>query len=400
MNKIFESIRKLFAAFKRQGPNTAPAGQAASSAAPRPKADRFTLVSWGITWLIVITSLGFAYWRTQVNGLAEASRPQPTARPNEDQPDIPLPTQASISAGYGGIERELNLKTNIPERPRYEAVTYRVSVGDAMFSIAKDFNIKPETILYSNGDVLEDNPHNLRPGMELLIPPVDGLYYEWQEGDTLETVAVEFEADVNQDDQIDGTDTQLLMEAILAFPGNDLDLTDPEIKPGTYVMIPGGQRELVDWTKFIPTIGRSNTGSTGTSDFGSNACGGGPVGSGFVWPTQGPHTISGSGYGPGHLGIDITGNTGDPVIASSSGVVTMAQGGYNYGYGNVVQIDHGNGYVTVYAHLDTIGVSPCSSVFAGQFIGTVGNTGNSFGSHLHFEVREGGANINPQYVIQ
>jgi murein DD-endopeptidase MepM/ murein hydrolase activator NlpD len=395
MNKFVESIRKIIASFKK----TASDSQPGSAAPANLKADRFTTMSWVVTWAIVIAALGFAFWRTQANAISQALTPLPTAGAEEGPPDVALPDQPSGTNGEGGIERELQLITIIPDRPRYAPVKYRVSVGDAMFSIAKEFNVKPETILYSNGDVLEDNPHNLRPGMELLIPPVDGLYYEWQAGDTVETVATQFEADLNDDKRINQEDVELLSEAILSFPGNNIDLTNPEIEPGTTVMIPGGQRELVDWTKFIPTIGRSNTGSTGTSDFGGNACGGGPVGSGFIWPTQGPHSISGNGYGPGHLGIDITGSVGDPVLASSSGVVTMAQGGYNYGYGNVVQIDHGNGYVTVYAHLDTIGVAPCASVFAGQFIGTVGNTGNSFGSHLHFEVREGGANINPQYVV-
>ncbi len=396
MNKYVESIRKLISSFRKPASEAQQNSDAAPASA---KPDRFTKISWVVTWAIVIAALGFAFWKTQVNTGSQATIPVPTAGPDEGPPDIALPDQTSGTTGYSGIERELQLITTIPERPRYEPVKYRVSVGDAMFSIAKEFNVKPETILYSNGDVLEDNPHNLRPGMELLIPPVDGLYYEWQAGDTVETVATEFEADLNADERINQEDVELLADAILSFPGNDIDLTDPVIEPGTIVMVPGGQRELVDWTKFIPTIGRSNTGSTGTSDFGGNACGGGPVGSGFVWPTQGAHSISGNGYGPGHLGIDISGNTGDPVIASSSGVVTMAQGGYNYGYGNVVQIDHGNGYVTVYAHLDTIGVSPCASVFAGQFIGTIGTTGNSFGSHLHFEVREGGANINPQYIV-
>jgi murein DD-endopeptidase MepM/ murein hydrolase activator NlpD len=397
MNKVVESVRKFFSSFKK------PASEAPqnSAAAPTgPKTDRFSTLSWIVTWAIVIASLAFAFWKTQVNAGSQATIPEPTTGPDQTPPEIALPTQSAGTLSYSGIERELQLKTIIPERPRYEPVNYRVSVGDAMFSIAKEFNIKPETILYSNGDVLEDNPHNLRPGMELVIPPVDGLYYEWQAGDTVETVATEFEADLNADERVNEADVELLADAILSFPGNNLDLTNPVIEPGTLVMIPGGQRELVDWTKFIPTLGRSNTGSTGTSDFGGNACGGGAVGSGFIWPTQGPHTISGSGYGPGHLGIDISGNIGDPVIASSGGVVTMAQGGYNYGYGNVIQIDHGNGYVTVYAHLDTIGVSPCASVVAGQFIGTVGNTGNSFGSHLHFEVREGGANINPLFVVQ
>jgi len=66
----------------------------------------------------------------------------------------------------------------------------------------------------------------------------------------------------------------------------------------------------------------------------------------------------------------------------------------------VIQIDHGNGYTTIYAHLSVIGVSVCQPVSAGQWIGAVGNTGNSFGAHLHFEIRQGGANVNPLYLIQ
>ncbi len=103
-------------------------------------------------------------------------------------------------------------------------------------------------------------------------------------------------------------------------------------------------------------LGSSSNGSTGTSDFGGNACGGGPVASGLGWPAD-DHTLSGNPYGPGHLGIDISAPEGSNVYAAGSGVVTMAQGGYNYGYGNVVQIDHGNGYVTVYAHLSQINVA-------------------------------------------
>jgi murein DD-endopeptidase MepM/ murein hydrolase activator NlpD len=188
-------------------------------------------------------------------------------------------------------------------------------------------------------------------------------------------------------------------EDILNFPGNNIDLTNPIIKPGTTVMIPGGSRELRDWTQDLVTASRSNNGSTGTSDFGANSCGGGPVASGFGWPAN-SHVISGNGYGPGHLGLDIQANEGDPVYAAGAGVVTMAQGGYNYGYGNVVQIDHGNGYVTVYAHLSQINVGVCTPVGQGTLIGLAGSTGNAFGAHLHFEVRLGGSNINPYDIVQ
>jgi murein DD-endopeptidase MepM/ murein hydrolase activator NlpD len=106
-------------------------------------------------------------------------------------------------------------------------------------------------------------------------------------------------------------------------------------------------------------------GASGTSSTSQSACPGGAVGGGgFVWPAD-AHSLSGNDYWSGHLGIDIAAGEGAPVYAADSGVVTMAQGGYNYGYGNVIQIDHGNGYSTVYAHLSAMFVSVCQSVSAG-----------------------------------
>ena len=118
----------------------------------------------------------------------------------------------------------------------------------------------------------------------------------------------------------------------------------------------------------------------------------------LIWPS-GTHTVSGNEYWSGHLGIDITAGEGADVWAADSGVVTMAQSGWNYGYGNVVMIDHGNGYATLYGHLSRIAVSQCDLVGAGQSIGAAGNTGNSFGAHLHFEVRLNGGFVNPWYVL-
>jgi hypothetical protein len=248
-----------------------------------------------------------------------------------------------------------------------------------VFAIAQKYEIEPETVLWANYDVMQDDPHNLKPGMSLVIPPTDGIYYQWKDGDTLEAIANEYEAEVDN---------------ILGWPGNDIDLTNPKIDPSSWVMIPGGQREFVQW--LIPTVA---TGSSGTSNVSESACPGGAVGSGaFVWPADNRY-LSGNDYWSGHLAIDIAAGEGAPVYAADSGVVTMAQGGYNYGYGNVIQIDHGNGYSTLYAHLSTIGVGQCESVYAGQWIGGSGNTGNSQGAHLHFEVRQDGGFINPWFVL-
>jgi murein DD-endopeptidase MepM/ murein hydrolase activator NlpD len=157
---------------------------------------------------------------------------------------------------------------------------------------------------------------------------------------------------------------------------------------------------LFDWSQLMPTLSRVNNGSTSTSDFGSNGCsGGGPVDNNFHSPTN-SLAISGYDYTSSHLGIDLAANEGTPVFASAAGIVTMAQGGDNYGYGNVVQISHGNGFVTVYAHLSQINVQPCEMVGAGTLIGLAGSTGHAEGAHLHFEIRLGGSNVNPHDYLQ
>jgi murein DD-endopeptidase MepM/ murein hydrolase activator NlpD len=388
MKNLLEKVRAfpaaLFTKIKRKPKDVSAVNE--SPTKPRPqgvkrRVDRFTVVSWGITLLLVTALLGgtIFYKNSRSTTYAPVSQPTsvPTSEPSVgDQPQVGAPVTTSNGGGFSSISRKLQLKTNIPERERYEAVFYRVSRGDAMLSIAEKFKLKSETILYVNAQ-LEDNPHNLKPGIELTIPPVDGLYYTWKDGDTFESVAEKFDTTA---------------DAIVDFPGNRVDLTDPKIDPGATVMVPGGSRALQDW--LIPSVS-----SSGGEGGGSNPCGGGPVASGFGWPA-GSHNISGNGYGPGHLAIDIQANEGEPVFAAGSGVVTMAQGGWNYGYGNVVQIDHGNGYVTVYAHLSVINVGVCTAVGQGTVIGAAGNTGNSFGAHLHFEVRLNGTNLNPYTVMQ
>lgn len=387
MKNILEKIRSFFATlgtkFKRKPKDVS----AVSKPRAKGKADRFTVISWAITIFVVAALLTSTILYKNSLPATISPPPQPTS-PGDTSSDAGQPQVGEPVVGLGGngissINRELQLKTNIPERPRYDAVIYRVSRGDAMLSIAEQFKIKYESILYINKQ-LEDNPHNLKPGLELTIPPVDGLYYEWKDGDTFETVAEKFNAKADD---------------IISFPGNNVDLTDPKIAPGTLVMIPGGSRELRNWEADLQTMGRNPAGGTGTSEIGGNACGGGPVSSGLGWPAD-DHTLSGNPYGPGHLGIDISAPEGSNVYAAGAGVVTMAQGGYNYGYGNVIQIDHGNGYVTVYAHLSQINVSLCQAVGQGTLIGYSGNTGNSFGAHLHFEIRVGGTNINPYDIVQ
>ena len=345
------------------------------------KHNRFSIISWFVTILIIAGIVSGGFWYQETKSVT-AFIPEPTAQPEEIPPEVVLPGSGSENEGGSGfkaISRSIQLKTNIPERPRYSAQKYTVGRGDSVFAISDNNKITPETLLWANYDSLQDDPHNLKPGVTLTIPPTDGIYYQWADGDTLESVAIEYEAEVDD---------------ILGWPGNDIDLTDPTIDPGSWVMVPGGAREFVQW--LIPTIA---TGSSGTSGISSSSCAGGSVGSGaFVWPAAN-NFISGNDYWSGHLAIDIAADLGASIFAADAGVVTMAQGGDNYGYGKVIQIDHGNGYSSLYAHLSVIGVGTCESVYSGQWIGSSGSSGNSQGAHLHFEVRQGGGFINPWFVL-
>ena len=98
-----------------------------------------------------------------------------------------------------------------------------------------------------------------------------------------------------------------------------------------------------------------------------------------------------------HPGMDIGGEKGDIVIAPANGIVTNA--GWQGGYGNMIEVDHGNGLVTRYGHLSQIGVQVGDVIQRGQVIGLIGSTGRSTGPHLHFELRLGGSPINPRRFL-
>lgn len=122
------------------------------------------------------------------------------------------------------------------------------------------------------------------------------------------------------------------------------------------------------------------------------------IGSGvFMWPVQ-ARFLSGFDFSSDHPGIDIAAGMGSPVYAADSGVIRM-EGNDGSSYGNVIEIDHGNGFSTVYAHLSVIEVQACKSVYAGQRIGLAGKTGNADGAHLHFEVIQDGEYIDPWSVL-
>jgi hypothetical protein len=356
-----------------------------------------SVIRLGTHALLMTLILFFAWGLRQLYLLARVVEPPrgaalaaalPTATPTLPPVDLPLFVS---DFSFSGIPRRARLHTDVPSRPRGQVIKYTVKSGDTLFGIGDKFGLKPETILWANQSVLGDNPHNLRPDQELVILPVDGIYHRWSAGDGLNGVAKFF---------------GVTAEDILNYPGNNLspetigDWANPNIEPGTWLIIPGGHRQFVSWS--APMIPRDNPSVAAV--LGPGACDmvvSGAVGAGaFIWPANN-HFLSGYDYTPeaNHPGIDIDGEEGDPVYAADSGVVVYA-GWNNWGYGNVIVINHGNGWQTLYAHLSAYYVSCGQSVWQGNVIGSIGSTGNADGSHLHFEMMYNGARVNPHDYIR
>jgi len=323
-----------------------------------------------------------------------------------------LNTTAAISAtddiiynqfGQGGpivvdqtnVLPQANPFTAIPSRERRGVISYTVQAGDTLFGIAAQFSLRPESVLWANYDTLQDNPHLLQPGLELALPPVNGIIYTVKDGDTVESIAEEYKV----------TPDAIYVDG---FEWNQLKPGEQPIVDASLI-IPGGSRDFKPWAvtaaENAPKPSSVDTNSAGvpvartsSASFCQGAAVGSVVGSGsFIWPAP-KHWLSGNPYTAWHPGIDIAANMGDSIMAADSGVVVYA-GWSNVGYGNLVVIDHGNGWQTWYAHNSEIYVTCGQSVNQGAVISAAGSTGHSTGPHLHFETRFNGTLPNPFNVL-
>jgi hypothetical protein len=370
---------------------SAPAPEAAlkpkkSTGRPAPRSPLYW-VSWLVA-LLMLAWLGYVVLRQA--GLVKAAAIQDDSQANQVL-SAAIPADAGNSAalpdfsrpiGPISLDRGAQLHTIIPDRPRTAPQSYIVQAGDSVFGIAQKFKLKPETVLWANYRLLNDNPNMLSVDQDLTIPAANGVLVEVKKGDTLESIADKYMASP---------------EDIIGWPDNHIDIADPQLEAGATIMVPNGQREMRTWV--VPTIWRANSGAnksiaTGCDTSGVNVMGTG----GFVWPADN-HYLSGNDFWSGHLGIDIAAGTGAAVYAADSGVVVYAAG-IGGGYGLMVMIDHGNGFHTLYAHNSAILVRCGQGVSRGQLIAYAGSTGNSTGPHLHFEIRYNGMFVNPHDYLR
>ena len=297
-----------------------------------------------------------------------APSPTPTLSNGEPQP-----------SDSDTIARLPLLHTTFPDRVRAQVETYVVQPGDTVFDIAARFGLFPESVVWSNREGLMDAPWLIQQGLELFILPVDGVYHTVRSGETVAGIAAEYGVEPKD----------------LYNEWNDLDEGE-QPRDGQQLVVPGGQGDEVAWQP------PPEYPAPGPSGYSYGICSGasftGPGANGwFVLPTGSPR-VSGWYFrdprNPGHIGLDYACRLGDPIYASDNGVVTIA--GWNGGYGIMVELNHGNGFVTRYGHFNGLAVGCGQAIYQGQLLGYCGSTGYSTGAHLHFEIRHNGVPQDPQ----
>lgn len=259
-------------------------------------------------------------------------------------------------------------------------VTYTVEAGDCWSVIAQDNNM-------TNGDLLRLNPgydiDRLQIGDVLVISnavpflTVRATQMEYYEED------IPYEVEYVDDDTMWKGDTRTISKGAYGKANTAAKVT--------YEALTEIEREIITQDIFLEPV--TEVQARGTVERPSWA----PTGS-FRWPTSGTITsrygyrkiFGGSSF---HGGVDIANSYGTDVVAADGGIVIYA--GWNGSYGNLVQIDHQNGYVTYYAHNSSLLVSVGDKVYKGQHIAEMGSTGRSTGNHCHFEVRVNGERDNP-----
>jgi murein DD-endopeptidase MepM/ murein hydrolase activator NlpD len=253
-----------------------------------------------------------------------------------------------------------------------------VQEGDSLSSIATKFNM-------TAWEIKQNNPGSrelyLQIGDELKLTAPKAPVTVRTVEKVVEQIAIEPEVEIRQSDELKAGVTKVVRPGQAGLKEMDYRLTKEN---GEVV-----QEEWLGQKVLQPSITEVVLRGTKVVGEGSGQ---------FAWPVSGASMSSsfGARWGRMHEGVDLVGSA--DIHASDEGVVSFA--GQQNGYGNVIMIDHGNGYQTVYGHLSSIGVHVGQVVQQGESIGVMGNTGRSTGTHLHFEIRKDNTPRNPMTYLR
>lgn len=309
------------------------------------------------TGLMFLLSVGIAF-----GPLVASKYPTLGKEEGEFSEDTPSSVLNTITASSNETTTEESLK------PRDKIITHTVTKGETLSSIAKKY-FKSDSAMALNTIRWENNltSDELSVDQELDILPVPGIKHQVSSGETIYTIAKKYTT--NSQKIVDFPFNYFRDEETFALNIDDLLIVPDGIKPQEKPFIPPPS-----YYAQMPTGG-------GTGE--------------FIWPTNGEITQWRTWY---HTGVDIANASVPNIVAGGPGVVSFVSF-EEWGYGYHLMINHGT-YQTLYGHLSSIDVSEGQTVSTGQVLGRMGSTGRSTGTHLHFEVRQGGAILNPMDFLK
>lgn len=309
------------------------------------------------------------------------------------QEDEELPSQQFLFVEEGFLMKTAGVGEQGSRLAYGEGLIHEVNDGDSVESIAKRYGVAADTVRWANGLTASSG---LRPGTELLILPVDGVMHVVRRGQTLSRIAQLY--DVSED--VIAAQNKIKGGFIVA--GQQLIV--PGGKPITGVSAIASADQVLQFADTLPgndiRLRLNISGVPATP-------GVAPAVSAVLSQTllQRPceNCFYTQKFGPGHYAVDIQTRGGGPIFAAEEGTVIRAETGWNGGYGSVIEIDHGNNLVTLYAHNKELYVKEGDAVKRGQVIAAMGNTGlvhGPTGIHIHFEVLVSGVKRNPILYLE
>jgi len=268
------------------------------------------------------------------------------------------------------------------EKGSLEEAKYKVKEGDVLGKIASAHNLKTKELLAINPGLTDDSL--LQIGQELSVTVLKPYVQVIIEKEQFKKETIPFEKEVEETDSMFKGDTKVKQEGKDGERAATYHISEQngvEVKKDVIkeeILKEPVKNIVLKGTKVIPSRGDGS----------------------FIWPTAGGYISSKQGqrWGRLHKGIDIARPSNRTIKAADNGKVVFA--GYQRSFGNKIEIDHQNGYKTIYAHLSSIDVKVGQTVSKGSKIGIMGSTGDSTGVHLHFEIYKNGNLQNPLNYVR
>ncbi len=275
--------------------------------------------------------------------------------------------QINLSQGGTALIKPEIAQTAKSKRVREDIIIYEIKPGDTVSSIAKEFEISINTILWENNLTAYSL---IRPGEKLTILPQTGVIHKVASGESVASLAKKY---------------KILEEEI--YQANKLS-NDVKLAIGQKLIMPGGSK--------IVHVAANSIAKTTAKNIAASRFAKPVKGEKLNWPTSGYRITQ--YYSWRHNAIDIADKIGTPIYATEAGIVEQV--GWGTGYGNQIVINHGDGKKTRYAHLSRSYVRKGQEVGKGEAIAAMGSTGWSTGSHLHFEYIIYGVKQNPLKYLE